>query len=76
MRRRGGMYLEAYAIVATHSPTCSTCRYNEILLMVETCQAATLIEKVAAPNIVATASSVRGIRGGGASVDKWIALVI
>jgi phosphatidylinositol glycan class K len=35
-------------------------RYNEILLVVETCEAATLIEKVAAPNIVATASSVRG----------------
>ncbi|GAX72555.1 hypothetical protein CEUSTIGMA_g11.t1 [Chlamydomonas eustigma] len=35
-------------------------RYNEILLMIETCEAATMIEKIAAPGIIATGSSVRG----------------
>lgn len=35
-------------------------RYNELLLMVETCEAATLVDKISAPNIVATASSVLG----------------
>ena len=35
-------------------------RYNEMLFMVETCEAATVIQKIAAPGIVATASSIRG----------------
>ena len=35
-------------------------RYKEILLMVESCEASTLIELIDAPRIIATGSSVRG----------------
>ncbi|KAG1674689.1 hypothetical protein FOA52_007213 [Chlamydomonas sp. UWO 241] len=35
-------------------------RYNELLLFVESCEAGSMIEKITAPNIVATGSSVKG----------------
>jgi phosphatidylinositol glycan class K len=35
-------------------------RYKEILLMVESCEASTLIETIDAPGIIATGSSIRG----------------
>ena len=35
-------------------------RYKEILLMVESCEASTLIELIDAPGIIATGSSIRG----------------
>eukprot|EP00955_Chlamydomonas_euryale_P070328 360723-Chlamydomonas_euryale.AAC.8 len=36
-------------------------RYNELLLCVESCEAGTMIEKISAPGVVATGSSVRGV---------------
>ena len=35
-------------------------RYKEILLLVETCQAATLASKIEAPNVLTMASSLKG----------------
>lgn len=35
-------------------------RYNEILLMIDTCQASTMHDHIVAPGITAIASSIRG----------------
>lgn len=35
-------------------------RYNEVLLIVETCQAATLYSRIHSPNVLACASSIKG----------------
>lgn len=35
-------------------------RYNEILLMIDTCQAATLLENIYSPNVISIGSSVKG----------------
>jgi phosphatidylinositol glycan class K len=34
-------------------------RYNEVLIIAETCEAATLLERIDAPNIITLASSQR-----------------
>ena len=36
------------------------CRYNEILLMVETCEANSLTNRISAPRIITMASSLKG----------------
>jgi len=35
-------------------------RYNEMLVMIETCEAGTLISRLTAPNVIAVASSIKG----------------
>lgn len=35
-------------------------RYNELMVIAETCQAATLLERITAPNVVTMASSQKG----------------
>lgn len=44
----------------TLSSTGSSHRYNEILLMIDTCQASTMHEHIVAPGVTAIASSIRG----------------
>lgn len=39
-------------------------RYGELLLVADTCQASTLYSRLAAPNVLAVASSKLGARGG------------
>jgi glycosylphosphatidylinositol transamidase (GPIT) subunit GPI8 len=36
------------------------CRYNQVLLMIETCQAATMLNRMQAPRVIGLASSIKG----------------
>ncbi len=38
------------------------CRYHQVLLMVESCQAYTQVARITAPRVIAVGSSVKGVR--------------
>ncbi len=51
-------------------------RYNEILLLIDTCQASTMYEHVTAPHVFAMSSSVRGESSYSYHVDEEIGVPV
>lgn len=49
-------------------------RYNEVMLLVETCQAATLYSKVKSPNVLSMATSIKGESSYSSQPDYTIGL--